>query len=265
MYYGISKRRRRLNKKRIVLAVVSILFIIFTIIKLTNFIVKYMRKSKQQFISEKSLIIASSPKIKFNGKTTGIKDKNNLYKLNMITVKSKISDKDFFNQDVFLGDSITESMSYYNVLKPKNVLGIRGMTVIKAKEKVGTLKKLNPRNIYILFGANDLEGGISLDQFLKDYSELVKLIKNQIPNVKIYAQSVLYVRADKAKQNKYLTKQRIDNINDSLKKMIQNQGGKYININPIVENSKKDYYEPDGIHVIYDFYPVWAKLVRAKI
>ncbi|KNF08586.1 lysophospholipase L1 [Gottschalkia purinilytica] len=176
-----------------------------------------------------------------------------------------IPNKEFFKNDVFMGDSITESISFYEVLNDKNVLGIKGLTAVKAKSHIDSLISKKPRNIYMLFGMNDIESGISTEQFKKGYRELVTLIKERLPNSNIYLQSMLPVDNKVLKKNSNYSRNRMDQFNNVIKELAQEENLNYINLLPVIENNINDFYEPDGIHPKSKFYKIWLDYVKNNI
>ena len=71
-------------------------------------------------------------------------------KFNMTKAKSR------FDDVVFLGDSITEYLKQANILGPTSVLASKGEHVNQASKHLNEIKNLKPKQIVILYGANDL-------------------------------------------------------------------------------------------------------------
>ena len=179
-------------------------------------------------------------------------------------VEKKINYKDIFKEDLFLGDSITDSLSFYDIVDEKNVIAKLGFTVVQAKKQINNIEKANPSNIYIMFGMNDILSGISAEKFRENYLELVHLIQDRLPNTKIYIQSALPI-SDKAKAKKPgLSDSKVCEFNESLIRMCNDEGITFIDIRPIIKENP-DLYEPDGIHLKYDFYKLWLNYLIDNI
>ena len=56
--------------------------------------------------------------------------------------------------------------------------------------RVPILKAANPKKIFIMAGTNDLVH-IGLEEYEKRYENLLRTIKDALPNARIYIQSVL--------------------------------------------------------------------------
>lgn len=172
--------------------------------------------------------------------------------------------KEVFKEDLFFGDSITDSLSFYEFIDESNVVAKFGLTAKGAKDEVQNIVKINPKSIFIMFGMNDILTDEDSNQFADDYAELIYDIKEKLPDTKIYVQSILSV-APKVKDKKpLLTNENIDKFNEALKDMAKNENVEYLNIRTILEENK-DLLEPDGIHVKYKFYKLWLDYLIENI
>ena len=129
-------------------------------------------------------------------------------KFNMTKAKSR------FDDVVFLGDSITEYLKQANILGPTSVLASKGEHVNQASKHLNEIKNLKPKQIVILYGANDLNTQTP-EAFKENYISLVKKIKKLDPGVKVYLQAPLPV-------NETITRAKDErNNNENVKILIQ--------------------------------------------
>ena len=163
-----------------------------------------------------------------------------------------------FQKDLFLGDSITDSLSFYELIDEKNVFARLGFTTKKALDEIEEIINKNPENIYILFGMNDILTFKDSEKFIMCYKELIDTIHDKLPNATIYIQSILPVTPEVKSNKPSLTNENIDIFNHAIKKMAEEENIKYLNIREILENNTK-LFEPDGIHVKYKFYELWLE------
>ena len=163
-----------------------------------------------------------------------------------------------FQKDLFLGDSITDSLSFYELIDEKNVFAKLGFTTKKALDEIEEIINKNPENIYILFGMNDILTFKDSEKFIMCYKELIDTIHDKLPNATIYIQSILPVTPEVKSNKPSLTNENIDIFNHAIKKMAEEENIKYLNIREILENNTK-LFEPDGIHVKYKFYELWLE------
>ncbi|WP_129598685.1 GDSL-type esterase/lipase family protein [Anaerophilus nitritogenes] len=173
----------------------------------------------------------------------------------------KYNYKEIFYQDVFIGDSITNGLSFYHLLDDKKVIANLGDTISKALMKIDKVLIINPQNIFILFGVNDFKYYKTEEEFIKYYEQLIHELKNKLPNTNIYVQSILPVSSKYEQKNTYVTNEKIENMNILLMNMSEVNDVTYIHIATVIENSNEDLHEGDGIHFRYAFYPVWLNFL----
>lgn len=164
--------------------------------------------------------------------------------------------KEIFKDDLFLGDSITDSLSFYEFLEESNVIAKFGLTAKGAKDKIDNIIKVNPENIYIMLGMNDILTGIDSQRFVDNYIELINEIRERSPGTNIYIQSILSVDSKVKDLKPLLTNKNIDNFNEKLLDMAKDEDIEFLNIETILKDNE-DLLEPDGIHVKYKFYKLW--------
>ena len=163
---------------------------------------------------------------------------------------------ELFQNDLFLGDSITDSLSFYELIDESNVIAKLGFTTKKALEETDKIINKNPNNIYILFGMNDILSFKDKEKFIIYYKDLINTIHSGLPEAKIYVQSILPVSSEVEGKKPFLNNENIDIFNQALRDMAAEENIEYLNIREILENNM-DLLEPDGIHVKYNFYELW--------
>lgn len=169
--------------------------------------------------------------------------------------------KEVFKDTVFMGDSLTEPLSFYNILNEDSVIGIKGRDVIKAKkEDLGTLKSLNPKKIVMMYGMNDLLLFSNSKDFIKNYESLINEIKRELPSAEIYVNSVFPVSSKAIAKKKEFSK--VNDFNNALREMCNTMGIKFIDTTSMV---KENMYEPDGIHLKSEFYTPWLQVIKKEI
>lgn len=176
-----------------------------------------------------------------------------------------VNNKDFFSNDLFLGDSITEGLSAYEFLNESNVVGVRGLNTISAVNQVNKLAKVNYKNIYILLGLNDVNSGVNSQEYIKNYANLIHVIKEKFPNSKIYIQSTLQVTVKAEQSNSNISNSRINDFNSALQNMCNNENVNFIDLMQVIRNANKNLYEPDGEHLKSEFYSLWLDYLKNNI
>ncbi len=166
-----------------------------------------------------------------------------------------ISRASLYETSVFLGDSITEGLSYHEVLEEKNVLAGAGKTAQFALEDMGELVSRIPEHIYIQLGSDDILWPTDnpLEYSLSHYATLIEKIQAELPDATITLLSVTPVTAE-AEQ----TEPRYRNIaeyNEGLKELAAEKQVGYVDLSPLVAGHP-DLYDTDGIHFQAKFYPL---------
>ena len=223
------------------------------------------QKSKKDNRSKEMLDLHSKVKepeeLKVQENLKDVKKVDKVEKSEPVTDKVEESNKsndykEVFKEDLFLGDSITDSLSFYEFIDETHVVAKFGLTCKKAKDEIESIVKVNPENIFIMFGMNDILTGEDSKQFANNYAELIHSIEEELPDANIYVQSILPVDSKVRNKKPLLTNENIEKFNQALMDMAKDENIEFLNIRTILENNE-DLLEPDGIHVKYKFYKLW--------
>lgn len=174
------------------------------------------------------------------------------------------SKEDILKNSVFVGDSITEGFSFYDIAEGRRVLAGKGDTTVKAMDYVGSVKEINPTNVFILYGMNDLLYFPKDEDFIAQYSKLIQSIKKEVPSAHVYVQSIFPIAAFAENVELNMTNARIDELNKKLINMCVKEKVNYIDVNTSLKG-KENYFEPDGKHVKANFYEVWLETLRSNL
>lgn len=168
----------------------------------------------------------------------------------------------YYENTVFMGDSITEALSEFALLDDYNVICNKGDTVVKAMQNIEKLQGINPKNLVLLYGMNDViafdsnSSEESSNAFKEKYIELINSIKAVLPKTNIYLISPLPVMDNAVNTNPKLTNENLNNFRLKVHEVATATGSTYIDLASVI--TEKDYlHEQDGIHYKYDFYTLW--------
>ncbi len=182
----------------------------------------------------------------------------------------EVTDDDFnkiYEDTVFMGDSITESLSYNQILDEYRVIAEMGDTVIKAMNHIPKLQEIQPKNIVLLYGMNDVilfeetASWNSIDKFKEDYKTLINEIKAKLPNTNIYVQSPLPVNAKATATNARLTNENLTRFREAVEVVCEETSVNYVDISMLADESS-NLHESDGIHLKQEFYMKWLTYLR---
>ncbi len=178
-----------------------------------------------------------------------------------VTLKDERDFNTIFKDTVFMGDSISEGLSEYELLQNSSVVAMKGRDVIKATQDISTVVNLNPQNIIMFYGMNDMLLFKDTESFVKHYEKLIKEIKGKLPNVRIYINSVFPVQSKVS--NKEPSYENYDDFNVGLQDMCRKLSINFIDTAYLVKENN-ELYEQDGIHLIPKFYPQWLDIIKEK-
>lgn len=168
---------------------------------------------------------------------------------------SDVELKQAFAGSAILGDSITSSIAEYGFLGTDVVIAKMGLSIDEADEQIETAIGLSPSHIFLAFGANDLEEfGADSGAFKAAYQKQVQKLKDALPDVPIYINCILPLTEDAIAATPDLGY--YPQYNDALKALCEEMGCTYLDDSFIVE-ADPSLYEPDGEHVVADYYPKW--------
>ncbi|WP_242961531.1 GDSL-type esterase/lipase family protein [Peptostreptococcus faecalis] len=171
--------------------------------------------------------------------------------------------KSRFEDVVFLGDSITEYLKQANILDASSVLAVKGEHVNNAKKHLKEIKNLKPKQIVILYGANDINSS-SPEAYKESYIDLIKTIKKENPKVKIYVQAPIPVDDSKTvNKDARINNESVKNLTEKVKEVAKVTGVGYLPSEGLI--TSKSLYEPDGIHLKYNFYKNWLFYLSENI
>lgn len=188
---------------------------------------------------------------------------------------------DYFDDALFVGDSITEGIKLYDVMSNVTVLASTGVNLntlytkdaitLDDGSKVPILTataeglKFKPGKIYLMMGVNSLLS--DEETFRQDYGRVVDTLVSQHPDAILYIQSILPVtdnyqkRADAVADNA-----KIDRYNEVLKELAAEKGVYYLNVAEVFKDADgclPDSASPkDGIHFGSSWYRTWFDYLR---
>ena len=193
----------------------------------------------------------------------------------------------FFNDSVFLGDSITVGLEEYVERKresdsdflgdaqflAKGSYSIRGALnedgydlhpILSGKrlQPQKSIAKLGVSRVFIMMGINDVKE--DMDNTIDYYEQLIDRIRDANPGIEIFIESVLPMTA--RKEDRSISNDRIDSLNSKLKKMCSSLDLTYVNVADAMKDSngrlRSEYSSDDYVHISNDGYAVLVEALR---
>lgn len=185
---------------------------------------------------------------------------------------------DYFNDAIFVGDSITEGIKLYDVMSNVTVLASTGVNLnslytkdaitLEDGSKVPILeatKHYDPGKIYLMMGVNSLLS--DEETFRTDYGRVIDTLVGQHPDAILYVQSILPVTADyEQRQNAVADNAKIDRYNEILKELAAEKKVYYLNVAEVFKDADgclpSSASPKDGIHFGSSWYRTWFDYLR---
>ncbi len=172
-------------------------------------------------------------------------------------------DFDFFEADLFIGDSIYTGLVNYGFFEPKNVFAQVGLNPESANTKtydgytaVSKAEEMKPKRIYIMLGSNGL-AYMGNTHMTEQMHILVQSLREVSPDSYIYVVSIPPVTKVHDSEGKE-TMAMINGYNKLLKEMCENDGIVFLDLCSQLEDSagylSADYAEADGMHFLVQGY-----------
>ena len=271
----IKKIKKLLNKKQYILIILSLIFIVCTILVFT-FDDKYIHyfKLSKIFSHNKKNEVNASLEIKNNNQNDDIYGKS--------LSKSDIIETDnYFNDVIFVGDSITNGLQLYKSVKNALILSKTSLNIenlanetinINGKSILDMIKESNRKKIYIMLGSNGI-GWLDDNYMINLYSQWLNKLRYEVPDCTIFVQSVLPITKELSdlnlnKQNA-ITNEKIFEYNKKLLDMCQREKYYYLDISNAFKDENGyliDEASPvDGMHISSKYYNKWVDYIKTHV
>ena len=167
-------------------------------------------------------------------------------------------------ETLFLGDSNTVRLYANGLISLQQFCAKEGIgTHAALNEGIVTFKKdsstytiaqavakMKPRRVVIMLGTNDT--GMSVDEFISNYTALVQAIQESYPYTGIIVNTVPPVPANHANYP-HMDQTKIDDFNMALLSMCEQMGLKFLNSAEALKDAngygREDYYQTGDIHL----------------
>ncbi len=172
------------------------------------------------------------------------------------------------NDIVFLGNSITDGGEFNELFGRSDIKnrGIRSDAIPGVLKRLRQITEGKPKKIFLLIGINDISHGLSISELTKRYENLVKEIRTQSPDTKVYIQSVMPVNNDFGRYKGLIGKENIiKGLNKEIKKIASDNEAVYIDLWQMLSDNNgklKKNFTNDGLHLTGAGYKAWTEGIR---
>jgi lysophospholipase L1-like esterase len=179
------------------------------------------------------------------------------------------------NLTILAGDSLSLWFPPELLPEDRNWLnqGISGEVSNGLLQRLDIFDNTQPATILVMVGINDLIRGISDEEILNNYQQIITYLQKKHPQSQIIIQSILPHGAEQVTwegKNKLLAvpNSRIRSLNKELEKIAMQQKVKYLNLHPLFTNKKGDMrreFSSDGLHLSPPGYLIWRTALQMYI
>ena len=186
-------------------------------------------------------------------------------------------DNSYFDDAVFVGDSLTEGLKLYNSLSPNRFLSYIGMSMYGIDNKkfpdangnpaynaIDMIAASNANKVYIMLGTNDEISPKAQGYYIDNYTRFIDNIRAVKPNAIIYIQSILPVTPQKETEGRFHNSY-IYSYNEALLNLAKEKKCYYLDIKSICADANGNMaagISPDGIHLDVTHYQKWFSYLK---
>ena len=156
---------------------------------------------------------------------------------------------------VIVGDSVAEGFLDYEFLEADCVIAEKGLRADSAGEEIRRALELQPTQLFLSIGLNDLEycRGDS-ERFVRYYRERIREIQEEFPDLPIYINGILPILPKAVEEKAELGY--VDEFNKALGQMCEELELTFIDSSDLLAG-REEWYQKDAIHLKSQFYPLW--------
>ncbi|MBQ2756164.1 MAG: hypothetical protein IJF27_05785, partial [Oscillospiraceae bacterium] len=177
-------------------------------------------------------------------------------------------DNSYFDDAIFIGDSITEGIKAYNLMSNTTVVSNVGISLfnVATRQCINTgdgtritipqaiKQHPNATKIYIMLGVNGLNG-TTVDNFKSLYGNFIDIVRTSHPNAEIYIVSMFPINEKKFYNSGYpkgITNKQIDQFNFELMKLCTAKGVNFLYVAECIKEPNGELSAKatgDGMHI----------------
>lgn len=181
----------------------------------------------------------------------------------------------YFDDAVFVGDSVTEGMLIYDGMKNAKIFAGRGINldtvytaeVVKKADGgfatiMDSLENATCKKVYVMLGGNEVRD-IAVSESMRRYGKVIDDAKRMQPDAIVYVQSVTPVTLG----NHYnVTNESIDAFNEALMALCKEKDVYYLNVAEALKDENGNLPEEaspnDGMHFGQEYFNKWFAYLR---
>lgn len=188
------------------------------------------------------------------------------------TYEFTTSDKAYFDDALFIGDSRTVGLKKYGILDNADYFAAAGLNLYtlgrtKVENSEGETIKLEDMlthnsygKVYIMLGINEL--GYNFDTTIQKYGELIDYIFSLQPDAILYVCANMHVNKLRSELDEVHNNPAINRMNEQIAMFADQEKIFYIDINPTFDDEEGNLaqeYISDDTHLMGMYYETWCE------
>lgn len=169
------------------------------------------------------------------------------------------------NPIYFVGDSLTRRNDWQLTFPNVSIVnkGINGNKTRDLLKRIEPIASAHPSKLFLMIGINDFLRNKEFDEIVKNYEQILQIIKGKSPHTAIYIQSVLPISRTLPRYSN----QDIVEFNQQIKALASNYHATYIDLYPLFlqNGTLGPQYAVDGLHLSKTGYDVWTQKISSYI
>jgi lysophospholipase L1-like esterase len=163
------------------------------------------------------------------------------------------------NKDVvFLGDSITESFPLSTLFPDVAIKnrGISGDTTAGVLKRLDQVTAVQPHQIFLMIGTNDLGFGYPKETAIANYDEILRRITQEAPDTQVFVQSIL------PRHKRYAAD--INDVNKEIASLAEKYTCVYVDLFPTFADEAggiRAEFSSDDLHLSNAGYAQWQQRI----
>lgn len=167
------------------------------------------------------------------------------------------------NDIIMLGNSLTNGCEWHELFNMPNVKnrGISSDVIQGVYDRMPSLIAGQPAKIFLMTGTNDISHNLGVDSIVNAYTGLIDMMRREMPNTRLYVQSILPINIS---YGKYLgmadKEQQIRDINARLAALADEKGYTWIDLYTVMTDADghmRADFTNDGLHLLGPGYIAW--------
>lgn len=192
--------------------------------------------------------------------------------------ESEAVDNSYFDDAVFLGDSLTDGMRLVNYVNDSNIKAVVGISIERVlKEKafelrsgnmgtaVRAVSERNPSKIYVMLGTNGIEYS-SVDTLIEQYAQLIDKLKENNTGAILYIQSIPPSTSGYINSKERLSTKKIKQYNEALLKLAEEKECYFLDTYSLFVTESgylpRALSSGDGLHLNVDAYHIMFDYIK---